>query len=195
MLGPWLDLWVAWQDVWDLLEDFCPLMRDFAPALLAAFEECFHLGSDANALASDFKVAFNVIVSAVALLAFVYLYLIGYVIKAYSSSSLDFRDTYVSIVLFLAAYVWIKFRQAGRNAATPGGRKRKASTEITIRSHPIKDTESGRTTGYEYEPRVYPPRVKIDNAISSLTAFLLAVTSKPMRRLTVQVRSPSSIMV
>lgn len=70
--------------------------------------------------------AFTVAVAAVLhLLAFVFQYLIGYIdrggTKTYSSGCFDFRASYVSVLLFLAAFVWIKFRQAAR----PPTRKRK----------------------------------------------------------------------
>ena len=54
------------------------------------------------------------VILAVLLLSRVYQYLIGLVDrgggKLYSSGSLEFRSIYISIVLFLGAYIWIKFR-------------------------------------------------------------------------------------
>jgi hypothetical protein len=58
--------------------------------------------------------AYAVVVAAVVLLSYVYLYLTGcggwHGSRAVSSGSLDYRDTYIAIVLFRGAYVWIKFR-------------------------------------------------------------------------------------
>jgi hypothetical protein len=61
---------------------------------------------------SELEDAFTVVVAAVLhLLSFVFQYLIGYVdrggSKTYSSGSFDFRATFVSLVLFQGAYVWI----------------------------------------------------------------------------------------
>ena len=57
---------------------------------------------------------YAVVVVAVVLLSYVYLYLTGCggwgCSRAVSSGSLDYRDTYIAIVLFRGAYVWIKFR-------------------------------------------------------------------------------------
>ena len=60
-------------------------------------------------LANDVGAAYAVVVLAVVLLVYVYQYRTGCVAwgwsKAYSSGSLDFRDTCISIVLFQGAYV------------------------------------------------------------------------------------------
>lgn len=55
----------------------------------------------------------RIIFSAV-VLSIVYQYLLGHVdiggTQTYNPGSIEFRDIYVSLVLFLGAYVWIKFR-------------------------------------------------------------------------------------
>jgi hypothetical protein len=63
--------------------------------------------------------------------------------KAYSSRSLEFRDTYISIVLFQGSYIWIRFREV-------------ASKGVYLRSTQDKQ---GRTI-HKYEPRFKPPREK-----------------------------------
>ncbi|KAG0606862.1 hypothetical protein M758_9G174100 [Ceratodon purpureus] len=113
------------------------------------------------------------LVSALVLLYCVSQYLMGYAdrgrSKTYSSGSLDFRDIYVSIVLFQGAYVWIKFRQAARS----GCHKRKSceAQDVAARAEsglkgiyprPVKD-KAGTITHYKYEPRFKPPRKKLDS--------------------------------
>jgi hypothetical protein len=118
--------------------------------------------------------AINVaVVSAVVLLYVVYQYLMGCLnrrgTKSYSSGSLDFRDIYVSIVLFQGAYVWIKFRQAARS----GCLKRKSCETQDVQVRDGSDLEgvyvramkekSGTVTHYKYEPRFKPPREKLES--------------------------------
>jgi hypothetical protein len=86
----------------------------------------------------------KLLLSAVALL---YQCLIGYIdrggTKSYSSGSLEFRPTYVSIVLFQGAYVWIQFRDVA-----PSGYRRI-----------IKSKSSGATRlATKLEVRYKPPR-------------------------------------
>ena len=112
-----------------------------------------------GSLTSEPEIAVNVVVSAVALLCFVYQYLIGYFdkggSKTYSSGSFDFRDFYVSIVLYQGSYVWIKFRGVAPKRA------------VYRRSR--KD-QLGRVEYYgKYEPRFKPPREK--TALSASLKF------------------------
>jgi hypothetical protein len=83
-------------------------------------------------LANDLGAAFPVVVSAVVLLAYVYQYRTGCVAwgwsKAHSSGSLAFRDTYISIVLFQGACVWIKVRDVAFNEGVPKGAVRTIAT-------------------------------------------------------------------
>jgi hypothetical protein len=66
--------------------------------------------------------------------------------KTYNPGSLEFRATYVSLLLFQGAYVWIKFREVAPKRA------------VYRRSR--KD-EFGRFQYYgKYEPRFKPPREK-----------------------------------
>ncbi|KAG0561429.1 hypothetical protein KC19_9G064300 [Ceratodon purpureus] len=107
------------------------------------------------------------LVSALVLLYCVSQYLMGYAdrgrSKTYSSGSLDFRDIYVSIVLFQGAYVWIKFRQAARFGCNL---KRKSCETPDVA---VRDDEPGVKGVYrrpgtkKYEPRLKPPREKLDS--------------------------------
>ena len=93
----------------------------------------------------DLEFAYNVFDSVV-VLSIVYQYLVGYIdrggTKTYNSGSLEFRATYVSVLLFQGAYVWIKFR----DVASKG----------TVYRRPKKN----RSGEYKYEPRFKPPREK-----------------------------------
>ncbi|KAG0606538.1 hypothetical protein M758_9G149000 [Ceratodon purpureus] len=99
--------------------------------------------------ASGPEFAYNALVSAV-LLSVVLQYLIGYVdrggTKTYNSGSLEFRATFVSLLLFRGAYVWIKFRDVAPKRA------------VYRRSR--KDENGGFQYYGKYEPRFKPPREK-----------------------------------
>ena len=93
------------------------------------------------------------IILAVFHLSMVYQYLIGHVDrgggKTYSSSSLEFRNIYISIVLFLGAYVWIKSRD---DVVPPS--QHKPSKGIRRKS---RETESGAKEYFgPFEPRFKP---------------------------------------
>ncbi|KAG0603860.1 hypothetical protein M758_10G126300 [Ceratodon purpureus] len=92
---------------------------------------------------------YAVIVSAVALLSLIYRYLAGHIdrggTKTYSSGSLEFRSTYVSIVLFQGSYVWIKFRDVAPRRA---GYRRPVTDKL---SGTIKPSD-------KIEARYTPPR-------------------------------------
>ncbi|KAG0603863.1 hypothetical protein M758_10G126600 [Ceratodon purpureus] len=104
---------------------------------------------DGGEKADEDAQAYTVIVSAVALLSLIYLYLAGYVdkggTKTYSSGSLVFRSTYVSIVLFQGSYVWIKFRDVASKRA---GYRRPVTDKL---SGTIKPSD-------KIEARYTPPR-------------------------------------
>ncbi|KAG0559820.1 hypothetical protein KC19_10G131800 [Ceratodon purpureus] len=72
-------------------------------------------------------------VSALSFLSLIYRYLAGCVsrggTKTHSSGALEFRSTYVSIVLFQGSYVWIKFRDGVAGRIT-GYRRNKLSGTI-----------------------------------------------------------------
>jgi hypothetical protein len=70
------------------------------------------------------------------------MYLIGCIDRGGSSGSLEFRDTYISIILFQGSYVWIKSREV-------------APKRVYRRI--IRDKQ-GRITHKKYEPRFKPPR-------------------------------------
>ncbi|KAG0606537.1 hypothetical protein M758_9G148900 [Ceratodon purpureus] len=99
--------------------------------------------------ASGLDFAYNALVSAV-VLSNVLQYLIGYVdkggTKTYNSGSLEFRATFVSLLLFRGAYVWIKFRDVAPKRA------------VYRRSR--KDGNGGFHYYGKYEPRFKPPREK-----------------------------------
>jgi hypothetical protein len=66
--------------------------------------------------------------------------------KTYNPGSLEFRATYVSLLLFQGAYVWIKFREV-------------APKRVVYRRS--RKDEFGRFQYYgKYEPRFKPPREK-----------------------------------
>ncbi|KAG0556807.1 hypothetical protein KC19_11G080600 [Ceratodon purpureus] len=102
---------------------------------------------DTQGPTEHYSVAYAVVVSAVVLLCLVYQYLIGYVdrggSKADSSGSLEFRDTYISIVLFLGSYIWIKSRDV---APIPESAIRKCDK--------LRSKDGGITV--KYEPRFKP---------------------------------------
>jgi hypothetical protein len=93
---------------------------------------------------------YAVVVSAVALLSLIYHYLAGYIdrggTKTYSPGSLDFRSTYISIVLFQGAYFWIKFRDVA--SSKRGGYRRPVTDKL---SGTIKPSD-------KIEARYTPPR-------------------------------------
>jgi hypothetical protein len=96
-------------------------------------------------------VVYAVVVSTLSLLSIVYQYLLGYVLKGgtttYSSGSLDFRETFVSLLLFQGSYVWIFFRDV--------------APKRTVYQRSKKD-EAGRVIYYgKYEPRFKPHREKL----------------------------------
>lgn len=130
-----------------------------------------------DSVSSELESVFNaMVVSAVLLLYFVYQYLMWYVdrgsSKTYSSGSLDFRDIYVSIVLFPGAYIWIKFRQAARSGCL---KRKSCETQVVqvrdesdlkgVYRRPVKD-KLGTITHYMYEPRFKPPREKLDSGVT-----------------------------
>lgn len=114
---------------------FDTLFRDIVLRAERAVENMYKNETCDGAIPSQHSQhAFTVAVAAVLhLLAFVLQYLIGYIdrggTKTYSSGCFDFRASYVSVMLFLAAFVWIKFRQAAR----PSTGKRKQP------EHPVDD--------------------------------------------------------
>jgi hypothetical protein len=94
---------------------------------------------------------YAVVVSAVALFSLVYHYLAGYTdrggTKIYSPGSLEFRATYISLVLFQGAYVWIKFRDVIPSSKRGGYRR------------PVTDKLSGTIKPSDkIEARYTPPR-------------------------------------
>jgi hypothetical protein len=100
-------------------------------------------------LANDVREAYAVAVAAVVLLSYVYLYLTGCGgwdgSRAVSSGSLDYRDTYIAIVLFRGAYVWIKFRDVAPTKCIPAGAVQQIKT--SCKDGRIKE---------KYEPRFKP---------------------------------------
>ena len=92
-------------------------------------------------LANDIREAYAVVVVAVVLLSYVYLYLTGCggwgCSRAVSSRSLDYRDTYIAIVLFRGAYVWIKFRDVA--STKPKGVRLLATGKYELRFKPHRE--------------------------------------------------------
>jgi hypothetical protein len=83
--------------------------------------------------------AYAVVVAAVVLLSYVYLYLTGCGgrdgSRAVSSGSLDYRDTYIAIVLFRGAYVWIKFRDVASTRSKGVRRVPTGKYELRFKPH------------------------------------------------------------
>ena len=92
-------------------------------------------------LADDVPEAYAVAVVAVALLSYVYRYLTGCGgwdgSRAVSSGSLDYRDTYIAILLFRGAYVWIKSRDVAPTKSK--GVRRKENGKYELRFKPPRD--------------------------------------------------------
>jgi hypothetical protein len=105
---------------------------------------------------NDGREAYAVVVAAVVLLSYVYLYLTGSGgwdgSRAESSGSLDYRDTYIAIVLFRGAYVWIKFRDVAPTKRIPAGAVQQIKT--SCKDGRIKE---------KYEPRFKPRK---ENGVS-----------------------------
>lgn len=94
-----------------------------------------------------------IVVLAVQLVSMVFRYLIGPIDrgggKEYSSGSLEFRSTYISIVLYHGSYIWIKFRDVAQESSKRPG-------EGLFRR--IRENESGERVYYgNFEPRMKPP--------------------------------------
>ncbi|KAG0586053.1 hypothetical protein KC19_2G060200 [Ceratodon purpureus] len=89
---------------------FCPLSK-YPQYLRTVLVDCHSEQSPSEDLSVD---SYAVVAAAAVLLSLVYLYLTGDAARGgsipYSSGSLDFRDTYIPIILFHGAYVWIKSR-------------------------------------------------------------------------------------
>jgi hypothetical protein len=90
------------------------------------------------------------------LLSYMYLYLKGCggwdSSRAVLSGSLDYRDTYIAIVLFRGAYVWIKFRDVASTKRIPAGAVQQIKT--SCKDGRIKE---------KYEPRFKPRK---ENGVS-----------------------------
>ena len=92
-------------------------------------------------LANDVRESYAVVVAAVVLLSYIYLYLTGCggwdASRALSCGPLDYRDTYIAIVLFRGAYVWIKFRDVA--SAKSKGVRLLASGKYELRFKPRRE--------------------------------------------------------
>ena len=107
-------------------------------------------------LANDVRESYAVVVAAVVLLSYIYLYLTGCggwdASRALSCGPLDYRDTYIAIVLFRGAYVWIKFRDVASTKRIPPGAVQQIRT--SCKDGRIKE---------KYEPRFKPRK---ENGVS-----------------------------
>lgn len=74
--------------------------------------------------------------------------------KTYSSGSLDFRDTFMLVLLFRGSYVWIKFRDVA------------PQRRVYRRSR--KDEAGGVINYGKHEPRFKPPRERRPSSTVSL---------------------------
>ena len=108
----------------DLDIQLCPGFLRSAMACFIAQAQCLQslVAIFPNDLsASGLESAYNILVSAV-VLSIVYQYLVGYVdrggTKTYNPGSLEFRATYVSLLLFQGAYVLIKFRVVAKRTVS-----------------------------------------------------------------------------
>ena len=106
--------------------------------------------------ANDVRESYAVVVAAVVLLYCVNLYLTGCggwdASRVVSSGSLDYRDTYIAIVLFRGAYIWIKFRDVASTKRIPPGAVQQIRT--SCKDGRIKE---------KYEPRFKPRK---ENGVS-----------------------------
>jgi hypothetical protein len=117
--GIFLGKFLNYSDVFRFMDSLSNLQKvcykSERHVLFDRIGECFDEIEETLApLADEVREAYAVVVAAVVLLSYVYLYLTGcggwHGSRAVSSGSLDYRDTYIAIVLFRGAYVWIKFR-------------------------------------------------------------------------------------
>jgi hypothetical protein len=163
-LGRFLERFLDFDDILRVL--FFLEKADFnleRHALVDIIRECFdEIEKILAPLADDVREAYAVVVAAVVLLSYVYLYLTGCGgwdgSRAVSSGSLDYRDTYIPIVLFRGAYVWIKFRDVAPTKRIPRGAVRLIETSC----------KDGRIKK-KYEPRFKPRQ---ENGESSNCIYL-----------------------
>jgi len=153
-LGIFLGKFLNYSDVFQFMDSLSILQKaDFnleRHVLFDKIEACYdEIEKTLAPLANDVREADAVVVVAVVLLSYVYLYLTGcggwHGSRAVSSGSLDYRDTYIAIVLFRGAYVWIKFRDVASTKRIPPGAVQQIKTSC----------KDGRIK-VKYEPRFKP---------------------------------------